>query len=551
MIQADFKRSRILIVDDQIANICLLQNILSRVGYVNVKSITDSREVLEEVEACEPDLIILDLMMPHLDGFEVMQQLGTVIPADNWLPILVLTADATAKTKSKALAGGATDFLHKPFDASEIFMRIRNLLQARHFRAQLRDQNESLEDQVTKRTQELADALSELKSAQGRVVQQERLHAFSEMAGGVVHDFNNTLMAVVGYSEILLRRPELLNDHKTVLEYLKTMNTAGRDASQVVTRLRDFYRPREQTDIFESVDFNTLLEQIVPLTQPKWKNQALSRGSTITLQLELQKVPPISGIAAELRELLTNLVFNAVDAMPAGGVITLRTRREDQHVVVEIADTGTGMTPEVRERCLEPFFSTKEDRGTGLGLSMVFGTIQRHEGVLEIDSEVGKGTTFRLRLPSQTTTFVAAEPGAEELLGRTLHVLVADDDAVSCDVVSNYLTGEGHTVAIAKDGYETLEKCMSGHFDLFVVDGSMPGMTGLQIAAVLQRMNVTQPLILVTGSGSAAMKDKLDDGVALVLHKPVTESQLREGILKVVRGRREELEETPLEAVCA
>jgi signal transduction histidine kinase len=545
MMEADFKRSRILIVDDQIANICLLQNILSRVGYVNVKSITESREVLEQIKECEPDLIILDLMMLHLDGFQVMQQLGTIISADNWLPILVLTADATAKTKSRALAGGATDFLHKPFDASEIFMRIRNLLQARHFREQLRNQNESLEDQVAKRTAELADALAQLQATQGRVVQQERLHAFSEMAGGVVHDFNNALMAVVGYSEILLRRPELLNDHKTVIEYLKTMNTAGRDASQVVTRLRDFYRPREQTDIFESVDFNALMEQIVPLTQPKWKNQALARGCTISLQVELQKVPPISGIAAELRELLTNLVFNAVDAMPAGGIITLRTRREDQHVVVEIADTGTGMTPEVRERCLEPFFSTKEDRGTGLGLSMVFGTIQRHEGLLEIDSEVGKGTTFRIRLPSQVAIFAATEGGVEEL-GRSLRVLVADDDAVSRDVVSNYLTGQGHTVAIAKDGCEALDKCMSGHFDLFVVDGSMPGMTGMQIAGVLQRMNVTQPLILLTGSGSVVANGTMTEGISLVLHKPVTEGELREGILKVVGGRTEAPEEIPL-----
>jgi signal transduction histidine kinase len=543
--EADFKRSRILIVDDQIANICLLQNILSRVGYVNVKSITESRDILEQIKECEPDLIILDLMMLHLDGFQVMQQLGTIISADNWLPILVLTADATAKTKSRALAGGATDFLHKPFDASEIFMRIRNLLQARHFREQLRNQNESLEDQVAKRTEELADALAQLQATQGRVVQQERLHAFSEMAGGVVHDFNNALMAVVGYSEILLRRPELLNDHKTVIEYLKTMNTAGRDASQVVTRLRDFYRPREQTDIFESVDFNALMEQIVPLTQPKWKNQALARGCSISLQVELQKVPPISGIAAELRELLINLVFNAVDAMPAGGIITLRTRREDQHVVIEIADTGTGMTPEVRERCLEPFFSTKEDRGTGLGLSMVFGTIQRHEGLLEIDSEVGKGTTFRIRLPSQVAIFAATEGGVEEL-GRSLRVLVADDDAVSRDVVSNYLIGQGHTVAIAKDGCEALEKCMSGHFDLFVVDGSMPGMTGMQIAGVLQRMNVTQPLILLTGSGSAVSNGTMTEGISLVLHKPVTEGELREGILKVVGGRTEAPEEIPL-----
>ena len=550
MIESDFKRSRILIVDDQIANICLLENILSRVGYVNVNSITESGDILEQIEEFEADLIILDLMMERADGFQVLQQLGTIISADNWLPVLVLSADATAKTKSRALAGGATDFLNKPFDASEIFMRIRNLLQARHFRQQLKDQNGSLEEQVAKRTQELADALTELKTTQGRIVQQERLHAFSEMAGGVVHDFNNALMAVVGYSEILLRRPELLSDHKTVLEYLKTMNTAGRDASQVVTRLRDFYRPREQTDIFESVDINTLMEQVVPMTQPKWKNQALGRACTISLALELQKVPRILGIAPELRELLTNLIFNAVDAMPAGGIITLRTRCDDKHVVVEVADTGTGMTPDVRERCLEPFFSTKQDRGTGLGLSMVFGTIQRHEGTLEIDSAIGKGTTFRIRFPRQFTTFAATE-GTVQDLGRSLHVLVADDEAVSRDVVSNYLTASGHTVSVAKDGYEALEKCMSAHFDLLMVDGSMPGMTGTQIAAVLQRMNMTQPVILITGSGTLGLSDRRPDGVALILRKPVTENQLREAVFEVMGGRAGEPQGTVSTAACA
>lgn len=550
MIEADFKRSRILIVDDQIANICLLQNILSRVGYANVKSITDSRQVFAEVEESRPDLIILDLMMPHVDGFEVMQQLGTVISPDAWVPILVLTADATAKTKRKALAGGATDFLHKPFDASEIFMRIRNLLETRHFREQLKNQNESLEDQVAKRTQELGDALLQLKATQGQVVQQERLHAFSEMAGGVVHDFNNALMAVVGYSEILLRRPELLNDHKTVLEYLKTMNTAGRDASHVVTRLRDFYRPREETDVFGPVNFNKLLEQIVPLTQPKWKDQALGRGCTILLQLELEKVPPISGNAAELRELLTNLVFNAVDAMPSGGVITLRTRREDQWVVVEVADTGTGMTEEVRQRCLEPFFSTKEDHGTGLGLSMVFGTIQRHQGKLEIDSALRAGTTFRIQFPSQVPIFAAAQVAVEKI-GRSLHVLVADDEEVSRDVVSNYLIGEGHTVTTAKDGYEALKQCMRGHFDLFVVDGSMPGMTGVQVAGVLKRMGLTQPLILLTGSSNAALNDKTAEGISLILHKPVLQIELRDGILKVMGGQTDDAIKTPREMAYA
>src|SRR6185295_15924182 len=152
----------------------------------------------------------------------------------------------------------------------------------------------------------------------------------------------------------------------------------------VVSRLRDFYRPREETDIFAAMNVNDLLEEAVPMTRPKWYDRALETGRSIRLELELQKVPPVLGNAAELREVITNLIFNAVDAMPEGGVITLRSETVGETVKIEVADTGVGMTEEVRQRCLEPFFSTKGEQGTGLGLAMSFGIIRRHEGTLDI-----------------------------------------------------------------------------------------------------------------------------------------------------------------------
>jgi len=142
-----------------------------------------------------------------------------------------------------------------------------------------------------------------------------------------------------------------------------------------------------------------VIEQTVSLTQPKWKTQARSSGRTIEVVTNLEDVPPVTGNPSELREALTNLIFNAVDAMPEGGTITLRSHSEDQAVLCEVSDTGTGMSEDVRTRCLEPFFSTKGDKGTGLGLSMVFGTIKRHNGTLDIESAVGRGSTFRIRFP--------------------------------------------------------------------------------------------------------------------------------------------------------
>lgn len=519
--------ARILIIDDSVANISLLQNILHRLGFSQVEALIDSRDTFERVEEFRPDLIVLDLNMPHIDGFEVMQHLAKFIPRDTFLPVLVLTADATGETKRKALSAGANDIITKPFNTSEVFMRIRNLLQTRFLHLALQNQNQTLETRVAERTRELRDM-------QQRVVVQERLRAFGEMAGGIVHDFNNALMSVIGYSEMLLNDEEMLRDVETARGFLKIMNTAGQDASHIIGRLRDFYRPREVSDVFSRVDLNELIEQAVPLTQPKWKGQALAEGRAINIALDLAKLPAISGNAAELRELTTNLIFNAVDAMPLGGTITLRSASQDTHVLLEVTDTGTGMPEEVRARCLEPFFSTKGEEGTGLGLSMVFGIVQRHEGEVEILSELGKGTTFRIRFPAQVLAANAA-PDEGSRMDRSLHVLVVDDEPVSRCVLEQYLAADGHTVVTASDPDEAIGAAKAGQFDLMITDHAMPGMNGVQLAAVLRGMHAGHPVILVTGFAPGEIcPDENPVGVDLVMRKPVPRCALRRALVSVM-----------------
>ena len=398
----DLKQARILIIDDDVGMICLLQNVLNRTGFANHTSLTDAREAIQRILEWLPDLILLDLNMPNVSGFDVLHELRTNLLPNAFLPVLVVTGESDPKTKRKSLAAGATDFLQKPFDITELLMRIRNLLRTRLLHLELQKQNIVLEQKVSERTAELSSALTELKQTQNQIVQQERLRAFGEMAGGVVHDFNNSLVSIIGYSDLLLNNPDILADRSITVGHLKTMNTAGRDAAQVVSRLRNFYRSRESEDIFAAVDLNEVIEQSVSLTQPKWKTQALTSGRKIEVELDLEKLSPVSGNPAELREALTNLIFNAVDAMPAGGTVTLRSRAEDNAVLFEISDTGTGMSEDVRTRCLEPFFSTKGDKGTGLGLSMVFGIIKRHNGTLDIESVVDRGSTFRIRFPAES-----------------------------------------------------------------------------------------------------------------------------------------------------
>ena len=528
--------ARVLIIDDQVGNICVLQAVLEeRLEISDSRGVTDSRLALDALREFAPDLILLDLNMPHLSGFDLLQMFGTVIPKDEYLPILVLTGETDSSAKLRALSSGATDILQKPFVSSEVMMRIRNLLRTRFLHLEVQNQKQVLEQRVTERTEELSKAMTELKASELQVMRQVRLHAFSEMAGGVVHDFNNALMAVIGYSELLLADPTMLEDKETALECLQTMNIAGRDAAHVVSRLRDFYRPRDIGDVIALIDLNELLEQAVALTQPKWSNDALASNRTIHVQLDLEKIPRLNVNEAEIRELVTNLIFNAVDAMPRGGTITIRTRRHEMGARLEVTDTGIGMPEEVRSRCLEPFFSTKGDKGTGLGLSMVFGIVKRHSGQLDIESAVGQGTTFSIYIPFID---VEAERQAAECPAplKTLRILVVDDEPVTRDVVTRYLRMDGHLVTAVASALEALTELETSPFDLLLTDQGMPGMSGLELVKCARRLRPEMPVLMLTGFGHEGLMngDKPPKGVDLLINKPVPPLKLRRAIAEAM-----------------
>jgi signal transduction histidine kinase len=387
-------------LDDGVANTCLVTNFLHRLGYQNIESINDPLQLFDRMESYQPDLLLLDLAMPQLDGFQVLELLRKAPGRTGHVPVIVVTGDATTANKRRALALGATDLLAKPIDPSEANMRIRNVLERRLLQLEIEEQNRVLEERVAERTRQLRDALHDLQRAQKQMLQQERLSAFAEMAGGVVHDFSNALMAIIGYSDMLIAADgRKLDDRATALEYLGIINTAGRDAAEVVSRLRDYYRPRNNADLFRPLQPNDLVQQAIAMARPKWADRS-GGAAAISVHSILTDVPAINGNAAELREALTNLIFNAVDAMPNGGVVQLRTFGDAAAVALEVEDSGIGMSEEVRARCLDPFFTTKGEQGTGLGLPMVFGIITRHQGKLEIDSVPGRGTVFRIRMPA-------------------------------------------------------------------------------------------------------------------------------------------------------
>lgn len=392
---------------------------------------------------------------------------------------------------------------------------------------------ERANEELVARNAELQRALADLKATQRQVIQQERLSALGQMASGIAHDFNNALVPILGYSQLLQLTPQLLANEQRSREYLSLIETAASDAASVVRRLQQFYRPREDGEALGAVDLNRVVEQAIRLTQPRWKSQAQGAGSTIEVVSELDDLPMIAGNEAALREALTNLVFNAVDAMPRGGRITVRTRRSGESARLSVTDTGLGMTEAVKLRCLEPFFSTKGQRGTGLGLAMVFGIAQRHGGSLELESELGHGTTFTLTLPLNPATTDNASDSNSGLAARALRVLVIEDEEMVRDLLVQALELEGHGVVGAENGEEGMRKFLAEDFDLVVTDMAMPGMSGEQVAQLVKKRAPQKPVILLTGFGEFLEKNELPS-VDVVLAKPVDMMALRKAVAKAL-----------------
>ncbi len=377
-------------------------------------------------------------------------------------------------------------------------------------------------------------ALEELQASQDRLVQTERLRALGEMASGVAHDFNNLLAVILGRVQLLLMRVSEVDLRRG----LQIIERAATDAAHTVQRIQEFTRTR-QTRVFEPIDLGRIVREALELTRGRWKDEAQIRGVTYAVTTELAEVPPIAGEAAELREVFTNLLLNAVDAMPDGGRIHLAVRPVDGAVLATVRDTGPGMPPEVRERVFEPFFTTKGPRSTGLGLSVAYGIVQRHGGRIEVESVPGHGATFTLRLPAVEgirRESVPAEPPVPALAGGfPARVLVIDDEPSVREVIVDILRSAGHIPLAAEDGpsgLALLERV--GTPDLALIDLGLPGMSGWEVAARLRQSRPHVPLVLVTGWGDRLDPAELErSGICQVIAKPFQTAQ----VLRVVAER--------------
>lgn len=408
---------KIMIVDDQELNVNLLERILKRQGYENIQSLTDSTQAMALIERFQPDLILLDYHMPVVNGLDILSELKAMDNGDAYLPVIVLTADTSQEVKQQALAMGAKDFLAKPLERTEVVLRIRNLLDTRRLYLEIGQQNV-----------ELQSALVQLKEAQGQLVEHEKMASLGKLTAGIAHEINNPinfissnvgslrrdvrdlLLVLEAYDGTVKREAlestfasiselkddiEFLDLIEEIDQLLAGVEEGARRTAEIVKDLRSFSRLDE--DVLKLASVEDGIRSTLALLRTEYEPR-------IQVTQDYAQVPAIECYPGKLNQVFMNLLSNAIQAIPHEGTIHIAAAQIGDSVEVQIQDSGTGMSEEVKNRIFEPFYTTKDvGVGTGLGLSITYSIVQRHQGTIEVESVPGKGTTFILRIPIKQT----------------------------------------------------------------------------------------------------------------------------------------------------
>jgi len=394
-------------------------------------------------------------------------------------------------------------------------------------------------EEAERHVAELNHYIEEQKRIREQFSQIEKMSALGELASGVAHDFNNTLAGILGRAQLLLDT----KDPKRIESGLNIIIKTARDGAKTVKRIQDFARQRRDHD-FHLVDVRQLLFDVGEITRPRWKNRAEAANIHINLEMRCPGELMIMGDESEMREMLVNLVFNAVDAMPRGGTLAMSAREANETVEISVSDTGTGMTEETRLRVFDPFFTTKDKLGMGLGLAVSYGIIRRHEGTVDVESQPGAGTTFTIRLPianckmaslGERDLFPASPPPLKSAATR---ILVVDDEEYVRDLLRDILEKEGCEAVVAEGGRQALSLFERENFDAVFTDIGMPDMNGWEFSRALRQRDRKVPVAVITGWGEAVSSHERQAAqVDWVIAKPFETPQIVEMVHDVSRRR--------------
>ncbi|HEX8722134.1 MAG TPA: PAS domain-containing protein [Pyrinomonadaceae bacterium] len=374
--------------------------------------------------------------------------------------------------------------------------------------------------------------VTEQRLERERAAQADKLRALGQLASGVAHDFNNALAAILGRAQLL--RHTVGADDDRLTRGLDIILTAAEDAAATVRRIRSFARQLPGEGHAE-VRVLELVRDAVEITRTRWENDARARGLRYEVTVEGDESLQARGNASELREVFVNLVVNAIDAMPGGGRLDVSCRRRGERLRLLFSDTGAGMAEEVRARIFEPFFTTKGVHGTGLGLFVSYGIVERHGGQISAASQPGRGATLQIDLPLAAPAAPAAERGAgetppqqQEAPARRLSVLVVDDEEHVRETLAEMVEAFGHNVRRADGGPSALSALAEGEFDLVFTDLSMPEMDGWEVARAVRRRSPRTRIAVVTGYGRDAARTQGDAPADTVIGKPFDFAQVEE-----------------------
>jgi PAS domain S-box-containing protein len=373
----------------------------------------------------------------------------------------------------------------------------------------------------------IARDVTEQKQERERAVQADKLRALGQLASGVAHDFNNSLAAILGRAQLLRRST---SDPETARS-LDIIQTAAEDAAATVRRIRSFAQqaPGEQ---FAPLDLEVLLRDAVEITRTRWENDARARGLSYDVRLACECVAHARGSASELREVFVNLIVNAIEAMPEGGRLDILCRRRGEQLEVSFSDSGVGMSEEVRARIFEPFYTTKGAQGTGLGLFVSYGIVERHGGHISVESERGLGTTFKVCLPhgDPEPSRCGSGQGSDAEGRRQLSVLVVDDEETVRETLAEIIEALGHRVVRVEGGRAALAAVDENEFDLIFTDLSMPEMDGWEVSRAIRARRPEARVVVVTGYGreAALAPQAAESHVAAVIGKPFDFRQVEE-----------------------